>query len=231
IVSTVSVSYFAARPYKNVNLYNNVFHYILGQKSGDMTARLGELGLDRRYLPLCGTHWWKIPKNYSELRDCFLEKMNNGKILSYYMKNPSRFHQLLKMGSGYAFRFRPHDLGNFERSGGGPPTELSRRFSHLDNIKKSIYPKSLPGMLLVFLLLISVTTAAVNMNPRNTFAKMSLCLVIMAALQFAAVILGEGNYELAKHLFLFNVLADTGLVFFILGLLNIKRKNYSSSPA
>ncbi|MCP4219932.1 MAG: hypothetical protein GY765_35200 [bacterium] len=231
IVSTVSVSYLAARPYKAVNLYNNVFHYICGTKSGNMTARLGELGLDRRYLPLCGTHWWRIPKNYSELRDCFVEKMNNGKILLYYMKNPSRFHQLLNMGSGYAFRFRPHDLGNFERSKGGPTTEISRRFSHLSNIKKSIYPKSLAGMLLVFLLHIVFTSAAIYMNPRNIFAKISLCLVLMAALQFVAVLLGEGNYELVKHLFLFNALVDSGLVFFILGLLNIKRKNYSSSPA
>jgi len=221
ILCAVSFYYLIIRPYKEINLYNNVFYYILKEKPGNPPDIMGELGLDEKYAALVGTHWWSIPSDRYELRDRFTREMTYARILRFYLKNPSSFVGLLKTGSEKAFRFRPHYLGNFERSSGAKPMKLSEKFSHLSRIKKRFYPKSVGSLLLMFFSLTLISLLSLYSDSEKVLPGTALCTMTMGGVQFVAVLLGEGNFELIKHLFLFNALIDISILLSVLMLCSL----------
>jgi hypothetical protein len=117
---------------------------------------------------------------------------------------------------------RPSYLGNYERSAGLPPKSLSNRWSIWSLAKKRFLPKSLWFYVGYFgLYFFMVLYAVIRSNNKQARLLLELCgaLGLMAALQFFAV-LGEGENELIKHLFLFDALFDMTLLITIAWLAN-----------
>ncbi len=206
--------YLAARPFQEVNRYNHVFEGILGQDP-DAAEHLRAFGLGDEYAQLIGTHWWSpLSPAQEKLKWSTAGKLKTMDIVRYYGRNPERFAALFARGARAAFVFRPKGLGNFEQSRGGPPGEMSSRLAHWTGIKQAVLPSTALGLIgagfamAVLWLLLTRTGDAETSKP----ARFGLCLWAMAATQLFAVLIGGGEVELVRHLFLFNALVDLSLI-------------------
>ncbi len=202
--------YLSLSPFKQVNRYNHVFHGILEE---DPEALRG-FGLGEEYATLVGTHWWSpLEEPDEQLKQSTVERLRYRDIVEYYLRHPSRFGALWAKGAAAAFVFRPAGLGNFERSRGGPPGEMSEGFGHWTTVKTRVFPET-PGFQVLAGLAIVTFSALVwrfRVEARKP-AILLLGLVGMCAVQFFAVLVGGGHVELVRHLFLVNVLVDLMLV-------------------
>ncbi|MCP3961787.1 MAG: hypothetical protein GY719_28425 [bacterium] len=210
--------YFAVSPFKQVNRYNHVFHDILG-KDPEAAAHLAALGLGDEYVELIGSHWWSpLSDRQQALKESTAGRLTTAGIVRYYRRNPERFAALFSRGAEAAFVFRPEGLGNFERARGGPPGELSERFDHWAGVKHALYPRAAwslicAGVVLGVLWGLLLRFGGGDRRP----AALGLALWGMMALQFFAVLVGGGEVELVRHLFLFNALADLSLIVLVAG--------------
>ncbi|MDO8588743.1 MAG: hypothetical protein Q7T82_17070 [Armatimonadota bacterium] len=225
---------FSRKIHKEV-IYLNVFHEILA-RSYSPEDDLREMGLDPSLAPLAGTTL-ASPGVPPGLVDVVASKVGYRTILKYYMRHPDRFIELAEDAAENAFLMRPTYLGNYEKSfvlRDGPrpvysvmdmPSEYRTGKFALWSSLKEAFPKSLWlvfSFLSVNILAIAAKWLRFDRAPGDRMiTKLHGALVVMAGLQFLIVILGEGLYEIAKHLFLFNLLCDVCLVFLIMYAVNI----------
>ncbi len=208
--------YLAARPFQQVNRYNHVFQGILG-KDPNAAESLGTFGLGDEYAELIGTHWWSpLSAAQESLKWSTAEKLKTAGIVRYYWRHPERFATLFAQGAKAAFVFRPAGLGNFERSRRGPPGEMSSRLAHWTAVKQALYPRTASALIcagIMLALLWALLLRSRDGDPETPPpARLGLCLWAMGAVQLVAVLIGGGEVELVRHLFLFNALADLSLI-------------------
>ena len=216
LLLAVAMFYLAMRPFQQVNRYNHVFQGILG-KDPMAPEKLRTFGLGDEYAELIGTHWWSpLSAARERLKWSTAEKLKTSDIVRYYWHHPERFAALFSQGAAAAFAFRPEGLGNFERSKGGPPGEMSSRLAHWTGVKKALYPRTSRALIVAGVLLgvlwIMLLRRGVSDSETLRMAQLGLCLWAMAVTQLFAVLIGGGEVELVRHLFLFNALADLSLV-------------------
>ncbi len=208
--------YLAVRPFQQVNRYNHVFESILG-KDPVAVESLSTFGLGEEYAALIGSHWWSpLSAAQERLKWSTAEKLRTSDIVRYYWHHPERFAALFSQGAAAAFAFRPEGLGNFERSKGGPPGEMSSRLAHWTGVKKVLYPRTSRALIVVGVLLgvlwMMLLRRRVSDSEILRPAQLGLCLWAMGVTQLFAVLIGGGEVELVRHFFLFNALADLSLV-------------------
>lgn len=209
-----------------------------------------ELGLDTQYLGLIGTSAMSPGVPY-DARVAAGEVGTAG-VAKFYARHPDRFLSLLRRVSCGVFWQRPLYLGNYERSyvlrdgsepiaprGLLPDNYFSRKFAFWSLLRERTIPRKLwflTGFLalngLVFLMtwIRSARSSACRMT-----AEIHGALLCMVVLQFLTIIVGEGNIDLVKHLFLFNFLCEISFVFLLMyGVAAIaslcqKRRSHSSA--
>lgn len=217
-LSVASILNFAAQPW-NLSMmyrYNNVFSEIAG-KSPAPAQDLAELGLDPALARFAGSKAWDpgVPLEDEAWRDDFLRRIGYGQILGFYGRHPDRFLALLERGATQTFVVRMEYLGNFEPSAGLPPRAKSTSFGVWSEARERVLPRAW-----AFLLGFSVLSVALYVDLwRQVRGSRMLgvpvllgVLLAMAWGQYLSSLLGEGETDLARHLFLFNAIFDLLLV-------------------
>lgn len=202
---------------KEAVLYNGVFYEIL-RKSPTPERDLEELGLDPGLIPLKGTHAFMpdIPINDPVFREKFFPRIGYRKIVVFYLRHPDRLWALVRKGAENTSLMRfPGYLGNFEKSAGYGPGAQARTFAFWSDFKERFFPKSL-FFLLISCILYPASLVLIRTALRSTRGKLFLdwllLLNLMFVCQFLTSILGGGEQDLVKHLFLFNTLIDLSIL-------------------
>jgi hypothetical protein len=217
------VNPFIAHPdgFREANLFNVVFAEILGN-SDDPEADLRAMGLDEDLVEYAGTHAYQpgSPVTEDSFHPRFFDHIGYREIGVFYLRHPTRFLDLMSRGAEHSATMRPDYLGNFEEATGKPPRAQSQTFAIWSNWKPRLYSNSLIFLTGFF----AVSLAASLVIHRHFRAHRSLqlssefhiALLAMAGMQFVIPLIGEGEFEIVKHLFIFHALSDMALVVFSL---------------
>ncbi|QMV42204.1 glycan biosynthesis hexose transferase WsfD [Cohnella cholangitidis] len=208
---------------KNTNLYQSIFFGVL-KDSPNVARDMEELGIPEKYAVLAGTNYFQkdtaIPQKDPVLRQEVLEKLSHKDIAMYYLRHPSRLMQKLDRAAENAMYIRPYYLGNYDQSAGKAPKEITYSFSAWSQWKDHQMPRSAGW----YIGLISAYYAALGIVWwRNRSRKLRLALETLAVVALAGVfscivpLIGDGEADLGKHLFMFNVCFDMMVISVLVG--------------
>lgn len=195
----------------DITNYQSVFFGVL-KNSETPEKDLQELKLDPQYAPLANTHAY-LGDNYpmdvysKEFKTEFYEKVSKINILKYYLTHPNRFIEKLKISAVNSGYIRPAYLGNYGSS--KPRVEFTHRFElwsklrlmlHFDNFYVIISGFLFAGLLLIYE---GKLALKVDEDKWEKLILLALWAVIIAstAIHFVVPIIGNGEADLAKHIF------------------------------
>ncbi len=228
-----SLVYLARAPVtlKRVYLYDVVFSEIL-PRSPAPERDLDELGLDRSLAGYSGTiAYQRNALNNPELDRLFYPRMSLGVVARFYLRHPSRLAALLGRSSRSAFHMRPPNLGNFEKSTGLPPGSKSRAFAVWSTAKERFFPGSLGFVIAFFAGTIALAVWVRRaLAPPATLLALWGAILAVAASQFLLCGAGEGDFELVRHLYLFQAAFDALLIGNLVALTSLAEPARTSTP-
>jgi hypothetical protein len=223
------------------NIYQAVFTGVL-MNSEDPAKDLEELGLDSKFALLAGTNFYTKdlafdPMGEEMLRD-FYPKASRGKILLYYMNHMDKFWQQFVISAENAYEFYNLSKGNFEKGKYSSAkllntfrTDLSHSFQELH---RNIY--IFIGFSFVFFLVILFYFIRYKDRKIGLLTLMLLLLLASGASQLILPIIGSGQADFGKHLFMINLSYDIMLgvtviysIYLLMRLLNlIKERTFKN---
>ena len=198
--------------FRRQNLYNSVFHELLPH-SPSPRADLEELGLDPELVRWSGTDAFAKGTGMEEpeLVENFHGRISQRHLLAFYLRHPMRLASLLVRAASKALPMRPAELGTRVAADGFPERSPAGGHAAWSDLKASLAPAALPviGLVIAFGLLSPWLFRSI-FRPRVTAPLAGLGIAAAAA--FAIAVIGEGEYELTRHLFTFHALFDVLVV-------------------
>jgi len=227
ILSFATVS----RDIKICNKYQAVFYGIL-KDSPDVVTDLEKLGLNPDYQVLAGTHYFmeEYPTDIrnNEFKNYIYENVSYLKVAGFYLCHPDRLIDKLQVAAANAFKMKT-GLGNFEKEAGHGYKAVADYLDAWSDFRENFLPRDFVFIALFFslimlLLCISyIKLAGKGANGENKHGeskngenRIGLLVLIeflaavslIGASQMVLPLLGDGEADLGKHLFLFNFAFD-----------------------
>jgi hypothetical protein len=205
LIATGTLTYLLiSESFTNINLYHSMTRGVM-MTSEDPSQTLEAFDIDSQYELLDGTIYFdKYPEIDPEnelLIDNFYSHYNVLSVMKYYAENPNSFFEMLKLAAKSAYRNRP-SMGNYEASAGYPPDTVTDTFALYSRLKLAYTPKTL-GFIVLWA---GVMLALLYKKPRKLL--MVLGLIAIGLSQIVVSVVGAGDADLAKHIFLYNVAFD-----------------------
>lgn len=212
------------KEFVNINKYHAMTRGIL-MESNDPEIALKNFGINKQYAILDKSIYYALNTTVdvdSEiLEENFYSKYGFVSILKYYMANPDQAGKLFDLSAKSAFIIRPPAMGNYEKSVGNAPGEQTTFFSGYSLLKKSITPRTF-GFIVIWIVVIiglyipSFITALKAKRIREASRLPLILTFILFGLSGILVsIIGAGDADLAKHVFLFTAAFDLVTFVFI----------------
>lgn len=208
---------------KNTNLYQSIFYGVL-KDSPDIARDMKELGIPKKYAVLAGTNYFQkntaIPQNDQVLHQEVLEKLSHRDIGLYYLRHPTRFVQKLERAADNAVFIRPYYLGNYDQSTGKPPGTITYKFSGWSQWKVEYIPRTLSWFIsfyLIYMAGLSVLWWKTSSRRFRLTMEMLVAVALAGIFSYVVPLIGDGEADLGKHLFMFNVCFDLMVVSIITG--------------
>ncbi|MEQ8176246.1 MAG: hypothetical protein ABRQ26_14400 [Syntrophomonadaceae bacterium] len=201
--------------------YNAVFYGIL-KDSPSPAQDLLNLDLNPDLAVDAGKHAF-LPKEeyakyvpHSELtEDQFYSRMSNGKLIKFYLTHPARFIKGMEYTAGQAFTTSTF-LGKYSRQYSEEPVREFDRFTLWSSLRDQAALKNPWFILSIYFLVMIVLLYEYIKRPSQEAvrARIRLLWSVMAIglLQFPMPLVGNGQADTAKQLFLFNFIFDLMLV-------------------
>ena len=182
-------------------------------------------GIEGSYSLLEGEIFYEETPSISPYDKKLLENFYNNysvvSIIKYYGTHPYALKKVLDMGFSKAYEIRPEAMGNFEKIEYKGFGAKSNFFVLWSTLKKFIMPKGL-----LFALLYSgvyfiysfkrYKTAFNNKDKQSILIEECFIYVYLVGLsQIFISVIGAGDADLSKHVFLFNLSFDLMLINFI----------------
>jgi len=205
------------RAMKQANLYNSTFNGLLKWTPAPEAA-LRELGLDERLATLTGSNYFMhdlaIDTRSDEFQSAFYARMSRFKVIGYYLKHPAALGRAMSTSAQNAYTLQPTPFGNFEKSAGYPFRERATRWTFWSGFKQRHAPRSV-WFTTGYLLLLCGSIGAAWRSTKGHARKLSefyFVLWLMMVISFVTPVLGDGESDIEKHLFLYNVFFDLSLL-------------------
>lgn len=167
---------------------------------------LREFGIDKQYAILDkNIYFEKYPAVDVEsdlLQKEFYSKYGFVSVSIYYLTHPKQLMTMLNEAASAAYYIRPAAQGNYEREVGMPAGAQSEFFTSYSNLKKNIAPKTI-GFVFLWIILAVV----LSLRDKQKIIVI-ICTFFMGILQVGTSIVGAGDADLSKHIFLYNVAFD-----------------------
>ena len=210
------------KEFNTVNMFQSFSHGVL-METGDPTNKISKSGLDKQYALMRQQDYY--PKNYAPIKPSnayienhLLDKYNVGWIVKYYLKNPKQFMNLLDVAAKDVMLVQVKAVGDFTRTSKRPPGSQVIYFTGYSAIMGSFFPRKF-----LFLCLIAVTLIIVygvgfyidlKAEKKYGILRFFLILCLMSIILFVPIvsIIGDGEADLAKHIFLVPVSIDLALL-------------------
>ncbi|BFH12002.1 hypothetical protein WJ0W_000245 [Paenibacillus melissococcoides] len=225
---------YAPQGLKQINLYQTIFYGIL-KDSPHVKRDLAELGIPEKFAVLAGTNYFQkdvpIRQDDPELTEHVYSRLGHADVAAYYIRHPGRMIDKLEAASSQAAMIRPYYLGNYEQEAGKPRGALSYTYSVWSETKKDLLPQRFAFNLVFFLLYIGV---ALREYTRRRYGKhvvdAALVIGFVAIIAVAVPLVGDGEADLGKHLFLFNVSFDMMIIVSLVWVIAQIRRIFDRSP-
>lgn len=225
-LGSMAMYLFAPHEFKEINTYQTVFYGVL-KDSPTPERDLEELGLSKELAVLAGTNFFTkntpIPQRDPRLYELFYGKVSHADIALFYIKHPIRLAQKLETAAKHGTSIAPTYLGTYEKSEGMPAFASSGKFHAYSEWKRMYMPATLwmmaPFALIYFAIAWWERVRARELRQR-VYAETFILLGLVALYAFAIPIIGDGEADLSKHLFLFNVCFDLMLASSVLWIVN-----------
>jgi hypothetical protein len=203
-----------SRPLTNMTIYNSVFYGIL-KDSRDPKGDLAELGLKTELSALANTTRFEKNKYYDLDSDYFkgefFSKVDNGKIIKYYLTHPKRLLEKMEVTANKSMQNDKIHLGNYERRSGYGFMTIVNSFNLWTKLKGKYLPKTLWFMIPyygAFLVLSLIEYSRVAQYGKRRMIELLWCIGFIGLLQFPMPVIGNGEADTYKQLFLFNLTYD-----------------------
>lgn len=219
-ICIISVVMYTAAPkeLKNINLYQTVFYGILND-SPDVKGDLEELGLPDHLSVLAGTNYFQtdtaIKQDAPEMKPDFYDRISHTDIFLFYFKHPARLVDKMEYAANNSMSIRPYYLGSYLKQENLPSGTLALSYSGWSQFKNTHMPRSLLSIALFYAAYYAAAIwEYIRRRDRNSRIRTELMMLIGLAgiIGFMVPILGDGQADIGKHLFLFNVCYDMMLV-------------------
>lgn len=220
-----------------INRYDSMTRGVMLYES-DPEAILKEFNINTQYSMLQETnHLYlnvipTILSNDEKLKKEFYSKYSFFSILGFYLKHPTVFGKMINFAAINGYSIRPKVIGNYEKSAGKAFGQKSYFFALWSTIKDRYIPHSLFLTVLAFGVYFFFSVKKYIIARKNgdvssqLFEEAFLYVFLVGMSQFFISILGEGDVDLGKHLFMFNVTFDIMLLYSI----SIIIKNIAKKP-
>ncbi|MEF2248795.1 hypothetical protein V1L65_28075 [Paenibacillus sp. IITD108] len=218
LLGSIAMYVAAPKDFKNINLYQTVFFGIL-KDSPDVEGDLKKLGLPQHLSVLANTNYFQggtaIKQDAPSMTADFYDRISHMSVLKFYLTHPGRLISKMEYAAENGMMIRPYYLGSFEKSEGKQPGAISFKYSAWSEFKKQNVPNKLWFVLTVFAVyfIIAVIEWLKRIDMRHRVACELFILIGLTGLfSFLIPILGDGQADLGKHLFMFNVIFDAVLI-------------------
>lgn len=204
---------------------------------------LKQLGIDEKYLPLVNTHAYMDDGEYpidittDEFQHDFYDRISKANVVFFYLRHPVRFVKKVAFSIENASCLRPLNSGNSETV----LMQYSNRFSLWSNLR--VATKFLYNPYIVFAMAIIMTLYVIFVhiylvkNHKETDEKRLYMIMAMYVLivglwiNMCLPIVGNGEADIMKHMFLFANCMDVLFAVIILGIVNMQLRNRIASIA
>jgi hypothetical protein len=183
-----------------------------------------EMGLDPDFAAYSGTTPYQAdsPANNPEFLADFSSKTSSFTVPKFYRHHPWRLYLLCKRCVKHSFVTRIRYFGYYSASSGKPP--FAQAFGLWSTIRERCFPRSLLFLSLFFASSLGAGTVLIRTSSSKlrALSGLYLMLVVSAVLQFfVSILVGGGEPDLDKHLFMFNLDFDICLVLVVMGIAHL----------
>jgi len=177
------------------------------------SAALKELGLDPRLAVFAGLNAYqpRTPLHDRALAKAYPHPLpTRGALLTYWVKHPDQTADLMWRGRPAFGEWRPQYIANITTQPHYPRPTLVSGAAAWSGTVRALGSGALPIVVLVLLAGLVAPTVALRRQRRALRVQHALVVIpalsVAASSQYVAVLLGDGRYELVKHLLLFDLL-------------------------
>ena len=226
IVTALSVLMFVSiNDFTNMNnMYQAVFMGIL-RDSKNPEQDLEDLGLDKNLAYLKDYGFYDdtnpVDRTGEYLKSNFYSKMSSVKVLKYYLTHPDRMWEKMNVSAEHAYDFHEINKGNFEK--GQYPNNKIVNTVRYNLIKK--YP-GIHRNIYIYLTFSAIYFVIclwylIKYKKKETKILALMCIFLLASGSSQSIlpIIGSGQADFGKHLFLLNlsydVMIGVAIVWFI----------------
>ena len=200
---------------RQANTYGMIFSGILGD-SKTPAADLRALGLDPQLARYAGTGAWTPGTYFPQMAAAgTLQRVNTFAVLRFYLLRPARMWRRLH-GLLPKITFLSNDwYGNFEPSSGLPPAAHSRAFRVWSTLHERVLPavnKWLLFALAAWPLLAAWRWFRLQDDLRRRRLELLALLPLSALAALFSAVYADA-FDMVKHMYLFNLLLDTCIVY------------------
>ncbi len=205
LVTGVFTYLLISNEFTHINLFHSMTRGVL-MTSEDPPETLESFDIDSQYELLNKNIYFDkypvVDPDDEMLEENFYSHYSIMSIVKYYATHPAAFMEMLELAAKNAYRIRP-DLGNYEYATGYPANTTAETFSVYSSIKLNYAPKTI-GFIIIWAIV------ALALLYKRRLKQIIVCgLILIGISQIIVPIIGAGDADLAKHMFLFNVSFDT----------------------
>ncbi|WP_217597058.1 hypothetical protein [Cohnella sp. GbtcB17] len=216
-LSAVLMMALAPDQLRHINLYQSIFFGAL-KDTPDLKRDMRELGIPDKYAGLAGTNYFQkdtiVPQSDPTLRKEVLDRLSHRDIALYYARHPERFVSKLEKAAENGTSVRPYYLGNYSQSAGRERSELSYAFSAWSEWKHRHMPNTLAWFAACYVVYYALLAAwwlrsrSAGRPGARLLAETLAVIGASGAMAVTVSLMGDGEADLGKHLFMFNVCFD-----------------------
>ncbi|GKU26171.1 hypothetical protein [Clostridium folliculivorans] len=233
LVSSAIFYFSIVGPFDYINRYHSMTRGVLLNEANPEEV-LSEFRISSQYSILAGNIFYKsmpvIDPNDNKLMNEFYSKYSFGSILKYYTKNPRAFSKIMSIASENAYSIKPDVMGNYEKSTGKSFGEKSSFFSLYSNFKIKYLPHNIGFtiFLIVIYFIFAINDYISYRNRKDTkgqlIEEVFLFVFLVGGSQVLVSVVGAGDADISKHLFMFNVSFDLMVYFSAIRLLRHQKQ-------
>lgn len=172
---------------------------------------LDEFGINGQYTVLDGSIYYEkypaVDVEANQLVEDFYDNYNFASLTLHYLTHPKDLMYMLEEAAKNGYTIRPWEQGNYERDSGMPPGAKTNFMTFYSRLKASAVPNT-AGFAVIWMLVV----CGLHIRDRKKLM-IIICTIIMGLIQIGTSIIGAGDADMAKHIFMYNVSFD--LVTFI----------------
>jgi hypothetical protein len=218
------------KEFNDVNQYQSFTHGVL-METGDPSKNIKKSGLSEQFALMREQNYYAktfdtVDPSSAYIRKHLVGKYNFAWIVKYYAQNPQQFLRLLDVASKDIMVTQVKAVGDYTKSSGKKAGQQSTFFTLYSSLAGAFFPGKYAFLCLLALTFIIVyaVSAYIDFAAGRLFGVMRFFLVLglMTICVFVPIvsIIGDGDADLAKHLFMVPLSLDLTFIMFISDILN-----------